>query len=56
MTQRVREGAEQVGKKKTKKPEAASPLPNVPKACSDRAKQGLEVRKEEVVVAGGVRG
>lgn len=56
MTQRVREGAEQVGKKTQKKPEAASPLPNVPKACSDRAKQGLEVRKEEVVVAGGVRG
>lgn len=47
MTQRVREGAEQAcgggGNR--------SSFPN----C-DRAKQGLKVRKEEVVVAGGVKG
>lgn len=54
MTQRVREGAEQVGKKNR----SSFTTANVPKACSVRAKQGLKIRKEEVVVArsGGDRG
>lgn len=53
MTQRVREGAEQVGKKKKlNKTEAVSLLPNIPKAWKTITEQGLGVRKKEVEVVG----
>lgn len=50
MTQRVREGAKQVGKKNLNKTEAASLLSNIPRPWNTSTEQGIGVRKKEVGV------